>query len=184
MSALLQPACLLLGSNIQPEVYLPRALKMLAERFPIECISHAWETAAVGASGPNYLNAAVLLWAPHDEQWMKAEVLRPLEARLGRVRGADKNAPRTIDIDPVVWDGRLLDADLGKYAHRAVPVAELLPDYPDPQTGDPLEMVAQRLALAENGPVCPRPAVLGNIRQDPSKQVSSPLYHLLNDGCH
>ena len=74
------------------------------------------------------------------------------------MRQADKNAPRTIDADIVLFndavfaydggDGRsrpLPDPDLQKFPHVAVPVADLLPDLPHPETGEPLGALAKRL---------------------------------------
>ena len=66
---------------------------------------------------------------------MKSEILRPLEAELGRLRSEDKYADRTIDLDIVVFDGHPLDRGLWMYAHLAVPMAELLPEIVEPSTG-------------------------------------------------
>jgi 2-amino-4-hydroxy-6-hydroxymethyldihydropteridine diphosphokinase len=118
-------ACLLLGSNIQPENNLPLAVDQLKQHLTILQISRVWETASVGSAGPNFLNAAILAHTPLDQKSLKLEILAPLEARLGRVRTADKNAPRPIDLDIILFDGNVLDQSLWHFAHRAVPVAEL-----------------------------------------------------------
>jgi 7,8-dihydro-6-hydroxymethylpterin-pyrophosphokinase len=68
-----------------------------------------------------------------------------LEKKLGRVRSANKNAPRTFDVDIILFDGLLLDPNLWRYAHRAVPVAEILPDYRSGQ-GKLLKEVARELS--------------------------------------
>jgi 2-amino-4-hydroxy-6-hydroxymethyldihydropteridine diphosphokinase len=120
-------ACLLLGSNIQPEYHLKQAVILLNRRLDLQHLSSVWETPAVGSDGPNFLNAAALVATPLDHRALKDEILRPIEAQLGRVRSADKFAPRNIDIDPILYDGMPLDANLEKYAYAAVPVAELLP---------------------------------------------------------
>ena len=49
-----------LGSNIQPEVNLPRAVELLQEYGKFIKVSRAWESEAVGSDGPNFLNACVL----------------------------------------------------------------------------------------------------------------------------
>ena len=136
--------CLLLGSNIQPERNLPLAVQQLGEQLTILQASSIWESPAVGARGPNFLNAALLC-----RTWLAAEplkwlVLRPLEARMGRVRNQDKNAPRPIDFDIITVDGQLYDPILWQYSFRAVPVAELLPDLRS-ETGERLAEAAQRL---------------------------------------
>ena len=77
---------------------------------------------------------------------LKQEIIRPIEKQLGRVRTADKNAPRTIDIDILIDQEELIEPALWEYAFLAVPIAELLPDFSDPRTGEPLRQAAARLA--------------------------------------
>jgi 2-amino-4-hydroxy-6-hydroxymethyldihydropteridine diphosphokinase len=137
--------CLLLGSNIEPERNLPRAIELLRLQVTMVRSSSVWQTPSIGSPGPDYLNLAMLISTRMEADALKEMVLRPLEARLGRVRTADKYAPRPIDLDIIAFDGQLLDADLFHYAHRAVPVSELLPKLRSPE-GIPLEKVAAELA--------------------------------------
>jgi 2-amino-4-hydroxy-6-hydroxymethyldihydropteridine diphosphokinase len=139
-------ACLLLGSNIQPEENLHEAVHLLRKNFQVEQVSAVWESAAVGSDGPNFLNAAVIIRTSLNPQQLKEGYLQPLEARLGRVRTMDKNAPRTIDIDIVAWDADIVDVNVWKYAHAAVPVAELLPCYQSVVNGEYLEQRAAHLS--------------------------------------
>jgi len=141
-------ACLLVGSNIRAEENLRLALKRLQEWVVIQRTSSVWETAAVGSDGPDFLNVALLVSTPLDAADLKFQVLRPLEASMGRVRSADKNAPRPIDLDIILFDGETVDGQLWKHAFRAVPVAELVPDLRS-SSGETLKQVAQRLALVE-----------------------------------
>jgi 2-amino-4-hydroxy-6-hydroxymethyldihydropteridine pyrophosphokinase len=98
--------CLLLGSNIQPEHNLPLAIDQLQNYLKLLRISRVWETASVGSAGPNFLNAAILAHTSLNQKSLKLKILRPLEARMGRVRSADKNAPRPIDLDIILLTGR------------------------------------------------------------------------------
>ena len=150
MTTLEHQACLLLGSNILPEKNLTLGLNLLRNMVTISRLSSVWETPSVGSSGPDFLNLAVLITTPFKATQLKVQVLRPLEKRLGRVRSANKNAPRTFDIDIILFDGQLLDPSLWVYAHRAVPVAEILPDYRSDQ-GKLLKEVARE--LVEMNPV-------------------------------
>jgi 2-amino-4-hydroxy-6-hydroxymethyldihydropteridine diphosphokinase len=143
-------ACLLLGSNILPEQNLVRGVDLLRKKVKIVQISSVWETPAVGSPGPDFLNLALLITTTLAADEFKEKVLRPLETQLGRRRSVDKNAPRTIDVDIILFDGQLLDPNLWRYAHRAVPVAEILPDYRSGQ-GDTLREVAS--VLAETTPI-------------------------------
>jgi 2-amino-4-hydroxy-6-hydroxymethyldihydropteridine diphosphokinase len=107
---------------------------------------------------PAFLNAAVELETELPPLALKFEVLRVVEAELGRVRTGDRNEPRTIDLDLALYhqqivnepgDGLVLpDPDILGCAHVAVPLAELVPEVPHPVTGEPMGEIARRLAKA------------------------------------
>jgi 2-amino-4-hydroxy-6-hydroxymethyldihydropteridine diphosphokinase len=149
MTASLHQVCLLLGSNIQPEKNIVLGVDLLREHVRVGRVSWVWETPPAESEGPNFLNLALLATTSLDAEELKTQVLRPLEARLGRVRSADKNAPRPIDYDIILYDGELLDPHLWDFAYRAVPVAELLPGYRSEQ-GELLRDAAERLAGGTN----------------------------------
>jgi len=135
-----------LGSNIRPEENLPRAVAMLRKAVQLEALSRIWETPPVGSPGPDFLNAAarVKTWLSMDE--LQAGVLRPIEERLGRVRTDNPNAPRTIDLDILVYDGITIDEGLWEQAHVCIPLSELLPDYTHPLRGETLSATARRFS--------------------------------------
>jgi 2-amino-4-hydroxy-6-hydroxymethyldihydropteridine diphosphokinase len=141
----LHQACLLLGSNIEPERNIPRAVELLGEQTSISQVSSVWESASAECCYPDYLNMAVQVSTPLDPGLLKEQVLRPLEARMGRVRTEDKNASRPIDFDIILFDGTLVDATLLQFAFRAMPVSEIYPDFHS-ETGEPLKVIAKRLA--------------------------------------
>lgn len=134
-----------LGSNIQPEVNLPEAVKLLYNYGEIHKVSNAWESEAVGSDGPNFLNACILFSTPLLKDEVKARVIHPIEAKLGRKRSTDKYAPRTIDIDIVIFDGQLCDDKFWKQAFVVVPLAEIYPDYRNPITQEKISAAAGRL---------------------------------------
>ncbi len=136
------------GSNIRPAEHLPRALRALRARADVLALSTVWETPPVGAAGPNFYNAAAWVAAPYSPERFKQAVLRPIEAALGRRRTADPNSPRPIDLDILVVGRRVVDEDVWRYAHWAVPVAEIAPDLRHPHSGERLETIAARLAAA------------------------------------
>jgi 2-amino-4-hydroxy-6-hydroxymethyldihydropteridine diphosphokinase len=137
--------CLLVGSNIQPETNLVRGIELLRQKIKVLHISSVWETPAVGSDGPDFFNVAIMIRTSLKADELKDGVLRPLEAQFGRVRSADKNAARPIDFDIIIFNAKLLDASLFQHAHRAVPVAEILPDYRSDR-GEILSVVASELA--------------------------------------
>ena len=174
-----------LGSNIDKERNMVRAIQMLGELCRVTAVSPIYETEPVGLRNqPNFFNAAVLVETSLSTREIKQQVINVIEARLKRVRQPDKNAPRTIDADIVLFndavfeydggDGRLRpipDPDLLRFAHVAVPVADLLPNFPHPKTGEPLAEIASRLmdeAVEEYGrsPLTPSPDIRLNLAPD------------------
>jgi len=148
--------CLLLGSNIQPEMNLSRAAALIRERLKVLQVSSVWESRAVGFDGPDFLNAAMLVSTPLSATALKEQILLPLEDQMGRVRCDEKNAPRQIDLDIITFDGRPVDPDLWRYSYRAIPVAEILPGCLS-NSGEELAQAAERLARA--AALRPRPDV-------------------------
>jgi 2-amino-4-hydroxy-6-hydroxymethyldihydropteridine diphosphokinase len=134
-----------LGSNISPYKNLPQAIRLLEDSISILRISSVWRTQAIGSQGPDFLNAAVLGTTPLPISELTNNILRPIEESLARVRTADPNAPRTIDLDVIIFDGQIIDPGLWDYAHISVPVAELLPKFTNPVTGETLETIAEKL---------------------------------------
>ena len=137
--------CLHLGSNIEPEQNLPQAVNLLEEKLPILQHSSVWESASVDCCYPNYLNMALVVSTQMDIKELKEKLLRPLEAHMGRVRTADKNASRQIDVDIILFDGELQDPNLWQHAHLAIPIAEIFPELRS-ETGETLKEIAMRLA--------------------------------------
>jgi 2-amino-4-hydroxy-6-hydroxymethyldihydropteridine diphosphokinase len=138
-------AYLSLGSNIQPETHLISAIELLQKYGRVEKISSAWESESVGAPGPNYLNACLLLATPLSQPELKQQALLPIERSLGRQRTADKFAPRTIDIDIVIFDGKPSDNRYWEQAFVVVPLAEIHPGYRNPLTPESLIKTATHL---------------------------------------
>jgi 2-amino-4-hydroxy-6-hydroxymethyldihydropteridine diphosphokinase len=139
-----------LGSNIQPEKNLPAALEQLSKHTAVIKISSVWQTKAVGSSGPDYLNAAVLIGTELTQAELREQVLTRIEAQLGRVRSADKYMDRTIDLDVLVFNGKQVDPELWTQAHVAVPAAQLLPEFTNKDTGETLLSSSLRLADQAN----------------------------------
>jgi 2-amino-4-hydroxy-6-hydroxymethyldihydropteridine diphosphokinase len=138
-------AYLSLGSNIEPEVNLQQAVHRLSEVGEVQTISGVWEFEPVGTTGPNYLNACLIFKAGFNRRDLKENVLRPLEGQLGRRRSWDKYAPRPIDVDIVIFDGELINADMLNLAYVVVPLAEIHPGFRNPLTGESLMETSTRL---------------------------------------
>lgn len=137
-----------LGSNISPETNFPRALNLLRGTVQVVAVSKTWNTPAVGTEGPDFLNAAVAIRTELSQNELKSRVIRKIENDLGRVRTEDKNAPRPIDIDILIFDNELFDPQIWLQVHLAVPLAELIPNYIHPESGETLAQTARRLSLS------------------------------------
>ncbi len=155
-----------LGSNIDAERNLREATRRLSQRASLVAVSPVYETEPVGTAGqPRFLNAAALLVTELTPAQFRARVLKQIEDELGRVRGADKNAPRTIDLDISMFGEHVLelggrhipDPEILERAHLAVPLADLAPDQRFPASGQTLVEIARRLPA--DG-LTPRPDVV------------------------
>ena len=140
-----------LGSNIEPEANLHRAVQLLAARVRLIAVSPVYETRPVGKTDqPDFLNAVALIETEREATVLKREVLQEIEQELGRLRTSDRNAPRTIDLDITVYGERVLelgsrhipDPDLLEHPHVAVPAADVAPTYRHPETGQTLREIA------------------------------------------
>jgi 2-amino-4-hydroxy-6-hydroxymethyldihydropteridine diphosphokinase len=138
-------ACLLIGSNIDPELNIPQAVLLLQESLTVLEVSSVWKSASVDCCYPDFLDMAASVSLELGAAELKDQILRPLEAQMGRVRTADKNASRPIDIDIILFDGNVIDPGIWQYVHMAVPVAELFPETQS-KTGELLKDTARRLA--------------------------------------
>jgi 2-amino-4-hydroxy-6-hydroxymethyldihydropteridine diphosphokinase len=163
-----------LGSNIEPELNLPRALRRLSELGDVIRISNVYENPAKGPiEQEDFLNAAVLLMTTLTPTELRSE-LRRIEAELGRDRAKSfpglsaeeaKYAPRSIDLDLSLHGVSVLktaqlripDPEIRTQSHIAIPLAELAPDFPHPETGEPLRDIAA--ALSDQHEMGPRPDV-------------------------
>jgi 2-amino-4-hydroxy-6-hydroxymethyldihydropteridine diphosphokinase len=136
---------ILIGSNISPAENLKKAYDLLSEQATIIEISQVWENAAFGSPGPNFLNTAVLVATSLLAPKLKDEVLHPIENRLGRIRTNDKNAPRTIDLDIILYDHQVVDQNIWSRLHIALPVSELEPELVNPDSGKTLAEISLSL---------------------------------------
>ncbi len=125
-----------LGSNIEPEKNCPLAIKELRKRFVFRGMSRFYSSPPVGfSSQPDFVNGSVLIETSIPLRELKFEHLRAVEKQLGRKRSKNKNAPRTIDIDILLYgteekkeDGIAVpDPDLLRYPYLLIPSREVAP---------------------------------------------------------
>lgn len=144
-----------LGSNIEPEKNLRAAVRLLRERCAVLAVSSAYRTPPQGdTEQADFWNMAVKLKTDVSPTEFKSQIIGEIEQLLKRVRDPNnKNAPRTIDLDISLWNDEAFDfgtkswhipePDIVRFAHVAVPLAELAPDYIHPEARQTLSDIVQ-----------------------------------------
>lgn len=135
-------AWLSLGSNLDPERWLAAAVAELRARFGALTVSPVYRSKAVGFDGPDFLNLAIGLESDLGPEALN-DWLHALEDRHGRVRGGDRYASRTLDVDIVMYDDLVmrgeghLDLPRKELRHAFVlkPMADIAPDLRHPVDG-------------------------------------------------
>jgi 2-amino-4-hydroxy-6-hydroxymethyldihydropteridine diphosphokinase len=149
-------AYIALGSNIEPEANLPIAVEELSALGEVKTVSQVYESPPVdGSNQENYLNAAVLLLTDLSAETLCRQSLPAIEADLGRIRDPEnKNGPRTIDLDLVLYNDdvltidhrRIPDPEIASRPFLAIPLAELEATWHVPGIGRTLGDIAESLA--------------------------------------
>lgn len=133
-----------LGSNLgDRRGHLRAALRGLAELGRVRAVSALYETEPVGLRAqPEFLNAVALL---ETELAARAllEGLLDIEARCGRVRTEEKNGPRTLDLDLLLYGEAVIDETGLEVPHPRLherrfvlePLASLAPALRHPRLG-------------------------------------------------
>jgi 2-amino-4-hydroxy-6-hydroxymethyldihydropteridine diphosphokinase len=147
-----------LGSNIHPEENLPAAVRLLEGYGKVVAVSSVWESPPLGPRDqPNYLNAAVCLRTALSLRQCQEKLVPEIERALGRVRTTDKHAPRTIDIDLMLFNREVTtighrsipNEEILERPFVAIPLAEIAPHYVHPLTGQTLAEIAAKFKLSE-----------------------------------
>ena len=131
-----------LGANLGDRLAALRAASArIGELGVVRARSRVYETAPVDAPPPSYFNAALAIETKlTPEELMRA--LLAIEASMGRVR-AEKNGPRTIDLDLLWIEGVARSSEeltvphprLTERAFALGPLLEVVPDARDPVSG-------------------------------------------------
>lgn len=131
-----------LGSNVAREKHLPAALGDLRARFGPLRLSSVYESAAVGFVGDPFHNL-VACFTTEESLAAVQDALSVIEHRNGRSRDTGKFAPRTIDIDLILYGDLIRTHDkpilpreeLTRYAFMLEPLAEIAPALRHPVDG-------------------------------------------------
>jgi len=143
-----------LGANLgDREGQLQQAIEALRRLLDDVSVSSFHDTAPVGVAlpHPNYLNAAVTGLTRLAPRALLEHLLE-IERALGRVR-PHVNAPRTIDLDLILYGDVRLDEPALTLPHPRfrdrpfvlAPLAEIAPAMVDPETGLTVGFLLRRL---------------------------------------
>jgi 2-amino-4-hydroxy-6-hydroxymethyldihydropteridine diphosphokinase len=130
------------GSNVEPVANLRLALAQLASHYPGLRCSKAYRNRAVGFDGADFVNLVVAFDTDEDVHQV-IERLHEAEAACGRARNAPKWAPRSMDLDILLYGSLVCDEpglmlprpDLLRRPYMLRPMAELAPRLRHPSLG-------------------------------------------------
>ena len=140
-----------IGSNIEPEKNIVEALKLLSKDVNIRDVSTVYLTEPLKEKRqPKYYNCVIKIETDISPKKLKFDVLRKVEAELGRTRTRDKYASRTIDLDIIIYgnvemntsDLVLPDPDIEQRDFLAIPLYEMEPELLLPGSSRPLKEIA------------------------------------------
>lgn len=138
-------AFIALGANLaDPAAAVRHAFMALADIDGVELLaaSSLYCTAPIGLAGqPDFINAVAEIATDLDPQALLA-LLLGIEAAQGRIRH-EKNGPRTLDLDLLLYDDLVLDLPELTLPHPRLhlrafvlqPLAEIAPDLQIPGRG-------------------------------------------------
>ena len=119
------------GSNISPEENILRAEQEVAMLGRLTGKSSFYYTKPLGfEKQSDFLNGVFHIETSIEYGELK-ERLKKIENKLGRVRTENKFGPRTIDLDPVIFNNQIKDIDVFERDFIKNPVIELLPELSD-----------------------------------------------------
>lgn len=118
-----------LGSNINPAENIQKAKTLLAGELTVLKESLPVVTKPIKVTNqPDFLNGAILVETLYTEKRLKSR-LTAIEDILGRKREGDPFGPRTIDLDLLVWNQKVVSRDVLERDFVKNAVKELLPDF-------------------------------------------------------
>lgn len=131
-----------IGSNVEPARHVHIALDALRERYGELVVSPVYRTAAVGFDGDDFLNLVVGFETADGIRQVDA-VLDAIESSAGRDRAAPRFAPRTLDLDLLLFGDAVLDDDgirvprreITEYAFMLRPLADIASQLQHPVLG-------------------------------------------------
>ena len=100
-----------IGSNMDADIFIPRAIGLLAQHVKVTGVSAMVKTKPIGiTTQADFTNGAVSIQTEMNRSELET-FLKSLEDQLGRDRSQPRFGPRNIDLDIMVWNKRVVDED-------------------------------------------------------------------------
>lgn len=141
------------GSNVDAEENVIRGLRLLDAEVGGRSVSTFYRTPALDRPhDPPYANGVIEVDCALGPLETKA-LLQRIERALGRARTDDRYAPRTLDLDLLLYGDQVLSSDALTLPHPdirtrafvAIPLLELAPDLVLPDSGTTLRSIIESL---------------------------------------
>ena len=118
-----------LGSNINPQNNIRLARDKISSEVTLIKSSKLVYTEPVGyLEQDNFLNGALLVETDLEIESI-VKLLKKIEIELGRKKTLNRNGPRTIDLDLLIWNDQIIDSDVYSRSFLKESILELLPDF-------------------------------------------------------
>lgn len=100
-----------IGSNINAQANIAKVLNLMESHLLVMQVSTMIQTKAIGMTDqPDYTNGAVRILTEMSMDELSS-LLKKLEDQMGRDRSQPKFGPRNIDLDILIWNNEIVDAD-------------------------------------------------------------------------
>ncbi len=115
-----------IGSNIEPQDNTMKVVEILQKEQEIIDQSPFEKTEPVGfKEQPDFLNGAVYIRSRMEPKEFKL-YLKEVEKRLKRVKGKNKSGPRTMDLDIILCNGKIIHQDFYTATYIQKPIHYLI----------------------------------------------------------
>ena len=117
-----------LGSNIRPSENIRLARQKIDRSYKVIKESRLIKTKPVGfLSQPDFINGVIVIETimkrSELESWLKS-----VEKSQGRIHLLNKNGPRTIDLDILIWNNKIVDKEVYGRDFLKACIREVCPD--------------------------------------------------------
>lgn len=162
-----------IGSNIEPERNLQKAVDLLRDHCEVIAISSVYQSPPFGfTEQPDFLDITIKVHTTLSPLDFKMQVLAPIEKACGRDRASQLNkyGPLALDMDILLWNDsafefgekpwRVPNSGITKFAAVALPLAEIAADVIHPLEGETITRIAARFPASEAEGVRKLPLVI------------------------